>query len=260
MNLRAILPAILPALLAMAAPAAAATAEPRADVRVTECRSALVQAERAMVVQGRMRALRGAARMQIRFDLQVRVPGRPRWKTLAAPGFGTWYSSEGAPARFVFSKRVENLTAPATFRMVVRYRWLDAGGRRIATARRVSRSCRQADLRPDLELRRVTVGTGPTPEERLYVVPVRNTGRSAAGPFSVSLTIGGVAQPAEAVTGLEPGEVRELEIVAPACRPETVIIVRVDADATVDEADEADDELVRACPGGGRQAARMQRP
>lgn len=251
MKRSAILPALLPALLAAAAPAAAsAAAKPRAAAAVTECRSALVQAERAMVVQGRMASVRGTARMQIRFDLQARVPGRPRWTTLAAPGFATWYSSEGAPGRFVFSKRVENLTAPSTFRMVVRFRWLDADGRRIAVARRVSRGCRQADLRPDLEPRRVTVATGPTPEERLYVVPVRNSGRSAAGPFSVTLTIGGVAQPAEAVTGLEPGEVRELQIVAPACRPGAVIGVRVDADSTVDESDEADDELLRSCPGG----------
>lgn len=249
-----ILAALLPALLAAAPPAAA---EPRAAARVTECRSALAQADRALVVQGRMAALPRAARMQIRFDLQVRLPGRKRWAKLAAPGFGSWYSADGVPRRYLFSKRVENLTAPATFRMVVRFRWLDAEGGRIAAARRVSRRCRQADLRPDLEPRRVTLAAGPTAGDRLYVVGVRNTGRSAAGPFSVTLTVGGAAQPSEAVTGLAAGELRELQIVAPACEAGSVIGVRVDADSSVDEADEADDELTRTCPAGRERPARM---
>lgn len=255
MKRSALLLALLPALLA--AGAAPAAAEPRAEARVTECRTALTAADRFLVVQGRMATLRGAARMQMRFDLQVRAPGWPRWSTVTAPGFGVWNSADVTARRYVHSKRVENLTAPGSFRMVVRFRWRDSDGRRMAVVRRVTRRCRQPDLRPDLEPGRLTAAPGPAPAERLYLVSVRNRGRSAAGPFAVSLVVGGVAQPSGAVTGLAAGEERVVQIVAPACQPGSVIDVRVDADASVDESDESDNQRLRTCPVGQERQARM---
>jgi len=241
----AALAALAPALLAPAG--AAAAADPRAEARMTRCEPALEQGRRYLVVQGRMRRVRDAAKLQMRFELQVRLPERPRWARLDAPGFGTWLTADPAPRRYVYSKRVENLTAPAAYRMVVRFRWLDADGRRLTATRRTSERCEQPDLRPDLEPRRVGV-TPLTESERRYVVPVRNTGQTAAGPFAVTLTLNGVPLPSVAVTGLAPGREADVALDGPACEPGSVIGVRVDSDATVDEADEADDELLRACP------------
>ena len=248
MKQRLLLSTILIALLFPAA-ASAAPGRPSAQARITACATAVAQASRHLVAQGSMRAYRDAARMQMRFDLQVRVPDRPRWTTLPAPGFGTWNTADPASRRYVYSKRVENLAAPASYRMVIRFRWLDADGRRVAALRRVSKPCEQPDLRPDLEPRRVHV-TPLTESERRYVIPVRNTGASPAGPFAVTLTVNGVALPSVAVTGLGAGKGTDLRVDGPACEPGSVIGVRVDSDGTVDETDEADDELLRGCPEG----------
>jgi len=238
-------------LIALAFPAAAGAAGPRpqTSARIVECQTALDQSARHLVAQGSMDAYRKAARMQMRFDLQVRVPERPRWTTLSAPGFGVWNTAGPASRRYVYSKRVENLTAPATYRMLVRFRWLDEDGRRVARARRATRACRQPDLRPDLQPRRVSIAP-LSASERRYVVPVRNTGATPAGPFAVTLTVNGVAAPSVAVTGLAAGKRTEVTLDAPACEPGSVIGVRVDSDGTVDERDEGDDELLRPCPEG----------
>ena len=249
MKQRLLLSTLLVAFLLPAAAAGADTKDARAQARITDCESALAQASRHLVAQGSMQAYRGAARMQMRFDLQVRVPERSRWTTLPAPGFGVWNTADPASKRYVYSKRVENLTAPATYRMVIRFRWLDGDGRRVAALRRVTKPCQQPDLRPDLEPRRVHV-TPLTESERRYVIPVRNTGDSPAGPFAVTLTVNGVALPSVAVTGLGAGRATDLRLDGPACEEGSVIGVRVDSDGTVDEADEAGNELLRGCPEG----------
>ncbi len=77
-----------------------------------------------------MRTVRGAARMQMRFTLQARTPDTTRWSAVAAPGFGTWVSSAPGTSRYVYTKRVEGLLAPASYRVQLRFRWLsDAGAR-----------------------------------------------------------------------------------------------------------------------------------
>lgn len=244
--------ALATALLALllAAPAAAAPRPaPSAVARVTECISALAAPERHMVTEARMRTLPRAARLAVRFDLEARTPGRPRFLALKAPGFGVWNVARPAPRQYVYAKRVENLAAPAGYRMVVRFRWYDARGRRLASARRVSAVCEQPDLRPDLIPLRVDVEPGAAGDARRYVVPVRNTGRTAAGAFAVSLTVAGRALAPQAVPELAPGERVSLTWTAPVCAPGSTIAVRVDADGAVDESDEADDALVRGCPG-----------
>jgi hypothetical protein len=236
--------------LAAPAPAAAAVAQapPSVSARLTDCAAALDPAERFLVAEGRMRRAGGAARMAMRFELQVRTPSRPGYTAVRAPGFGAWNAARPASRQFVYSKRVENLGAPAVYRMVVRFRWYDAAGRRLASARRVSPVCRQPDLRPDLAPARVDVGPGPTPETRRYAVPLRNAGPTASGAFGVVLTVGGRALPAQAVPGLAAGRRTELRWTGPACSAGETIAVRVDADGAVDESDEADNDLVRGCP------------
>jgi len=234
--------------LLLAAPAEAASRPSGLAVaRVTECATALAAPERHMVTEGRMRTQPRAARLAMRFDLEVRTPGRPRFVALKAPGLGVWNVTRAA-RQYVYAKRVENLAAPAAYRMVVRFRWYDARGRRIASARRVSAVCEQPDLRPDLMPLRVDV-LAAADAARSYVVPVRNTGATAAGPFAVLLTVAGRELPAQTVPGLAPGERVSLTWTAPACAPGSTIAVEVDAEGAVDESDEADDALVRGCPG-----------
>ena len=234
---------ILSVVAALGASVPAASAAPSASVRLAACDSALDAAGRTMTVEGRMRTLPGARKLQMRFELQTRRPDRALWTRVVAPGFGVYATADPAPRRYVFDKRVERLTAPAQYRMLVRFRWLGAGDERLASVLRTSAICRQADLRPDLEVDRVAVSGGT------YTVPVRNTGRSGAGPFAVGLSVDGVAlAPVRVITGLQVDGRSEVVFDGPPCRPGRSLVARVDPDGAVDERDEADNELVRACP------------
>lgn len=230
-------------------PAAPALAAPSATTKVLECEISLDQSARTLVVEGRMRTVPGARRLRMRFELQTRAPGRTKWARVSVPGFGAWSTAEPAPRRYVFDKRVEGLTAPADYRMVVRFRWLGTGDRVLESVRRTSAICAQEDLRPDLETERIGVQPTDRGDTSRYVVPVRNVGGSVAAPFSVGLTVDGAAlRPVSVVTGLGQGGRSELVFEGPRCRPGSTLVAQVDLDGVVDERDEGDNVLSRGCP------------
>ena len=142
-------------LLVVASPSPA-LAKGSATARMTACATAQTQAARFLVAEGSMKALRGASRMQMRFELQGRTAERRGWHGLSAPGFGVWSTADATARRYVYQKRVEALTAPGAYRMVVQFRWMN-GSRQVAAQRRVTRVCRQPDLRPDLVPRDLAV-------------------------------------------------------------------------------------------------------
>ena len=238
---------VLAILLAVFA-APAAQARPSARALLAGCERSLDEADRAAVFQGQMRSVPGASRMQMRFTLQARTPERDRWAALDAPGFGTWLSSAPGTSRYVYTKRVENLLAPASYRVSLRFRWLDAGGAVVVRARDFSRACRQPDPRADLVVSSVGVQPAADPARRRYVAFVRNTGRTAAEPSSLALTVDGVLLPAATVLALEPGEGALVSVEGPACRAGAPLVAVADADESVDESDEADNRLTRSCP------------
>jgi hypothetical protein len=86
---------------------------------------------------------------------------------------------------------------------------------------------------------------GPARDDglRRYVVTVRNTGRTAAGPSTVGL--GDVTAPLEPV---EPGAAQAAVLLAPACAPGEPVTAVADAGGAVDERDEGNDTLVVPCP------------
>lgn len=229
--------------------APAAQAAPPADVRLSACGSSLEQPLRSMAVEGRMRLTRGARKLQMRFALQVLTPDRPRWTPVLAPGFGDWNTADPTPRRYVFEKRVEALAAPARYRMVVRFRWLGDGDRRVASAKLVSPTCAQADLRPDLAPVRLSFGRREESGARRYVVAVANDGESPSGAFEVAVEVDGVPL-AVAVqsAGVRPDGRSELVLSGPSCPEGKRVVVRVDPADAIDEADEADNGLTRACP------------
>lgn len=238
----------LVAALVLAAPAGAASKR-FAAAELTACETSLDQADRSLAAEGRMGVVPGTVKLRLRFDLQVRTRDRPRWTDVEGDKLGVWMTVSPAPRRkYVYAKRIENLAAPADYRMVVRFRWVGAGGRKLGGARRVSDVCEQPDLRADLVADPVSVMRTGDPAWARYVVPVRNTGQSAADPFAVTLAVGGRVLRAEVPDGLGAGENTRLEIAGPRCEPGSPLQLVVDADGTVDEADEADNQLVRACP------------
>jgi hypothetical protein len=227
------------ALALLGFPAAAAQA---ASVKLRECEPALEPEQRSATFEARMRPAPGSERMQVRFTLQVHEGVLPGWRRVVADGLDEWQTSEPGVSRYSYSKTVRNLSAPATYRTIVRFRWLDAGGEVLERSRVTSRSCRQPDMRPDLGVAWIDA------VERGYVVALRNGGRSEAGPFSVALAVGDVALEPVALEGMEADEQRFVTLTGPACAPGEPLTATVDGDAAVDERDEDDNVLVATCP------------
>src|SRR5436190_11932040 len=201
-------------------PAAAHGAVPPRSARsgsVTDCQRDTGDGDGAATFEARMRALPRTARMQLRFTLQARTPDRPRYASIAAPNFGAWVSAAPGTARYVYTKRVENLLAPASYRVKLRFRWLDATGKVIARDQAYSRPCRQPDPRADLSVRSLGVQTLANPARDRYVVYVRNTGRSTADPSSLEFTVAGTLLGSVPVASLAPGEGTLVSIDGPAC-------------------------------------------
>ncbi|MGH2967915.1 MAG: CARDB domain-containing protein, partial [Solirubrobacteraceae bacterium] len=208
----------------------------------------LDETERAGVFEGQMRRLRGAERMQMRFTLQARTPERDRWSSVNAAGFGTWVSSAPGTSRYVYTKRVEGLLAPASYRVLLRFRWLDAGGEVVERARAYSRTCRQPDPRANLVVGSIGVQPAVDPARRRYVVFVRNSGRTDSEPFSLAVSVDGEPLPPAPVFALAPGEGTLVTVEGPACVPGAPIDAEADAGEVVDERTEADNRLTQACP------------
>ena len=247
MPLRAAILALL--VFALAAPAAGA-AVPRSAAKalLTSCERGPTDLDRAAVFEGQMRALRRTARMQMRFTLQARGPDTTRWSAVAAPGFGSWVSSASGTSRYVYTKRVEGLLAPSSYRVQVRFRWLSGSGRTLATTRRNSSVCRQPDPRPNLVVSSLALRPTARAGRYRYVAFVRNTGRSAADASQLRVAFGGLALPLAAVDALQPGEGIEVAVTGPACAEGAPVDADADAGEAVDERDEADNRFTRLCP------------
>ena len=140
-----------------------------------------------------MRTIAGASRMQMRFTLQARTPDTTRWSAVAAPGFGSWVSSAPGTSRYVYTKRVESLLAPASYRVLLRFRWTaPPGGAMLPRTRAYSPPCKQPDPRPNLVVSSLGRAAGRArPAASRYVAFVRNTGRTAAAASSLRVALDG---------------------------------------------------------------------
>jgi hypothetical protein len=190
--------------------------------------------------EGRVTPLRGAAKAQLRFTLQARTPDEPEWRTVSAPGFGSWITAPKV-GRYLYDKTVEELLAPGDYRAVVQFRWRDARGHTLRSERAVSKACNQPDPRADLEVTALKAGAR-------YVAVVTNSGRGDAGPFSVAFTRNGESLGTVTVTGLLAGATTSAVLTsAPACAPGELIAAQVDSTDAVDEVDEDGNVLSVTC-------------
>jgi hypothetical protein len=180
----------------------------------------------------------------VRFTLQVRDEGVARhWRKVVAPGFDEWLTSVAGVRKYSYTRTIQNLTAPASYRTIVRFRWLDEDGLVLRSTRATSSACRQPDMRPDLEPLRIETLPGPDADTRRYRVTVRNGGRTAAGAFDVALGDAVLRVPA-----LAAGAEQVVTFTGPPCAADAPPTVTVDPDDAVDERDENDNVLVAACP------------
>lgn len=247
------LAAIACLLAPLAAPAAAraARARPPLQARLVACTTGAAAAARRATFTASMPAVRGAARMAMRFDLLQRGPGDPAFARVALPAWGLWQRSDPGRTGFIYTRTVRALRAPGAYRAIVRFRWYGADGRVLRRARRLTAICRQPDPRPDLRAGALAAAPGLGAGSVTYLLTVTNAGGGPAGPFAVALTTAGMPQPPVAVDRLPAGESRIVELAGPRCAPGSNVRFVLDAGGAVAEADEADDVVDRPCPVAG---------
>ncbi|MGD0454620.1 MAG: hypothetical protein ABSB69_13570 [Solirubrobacteraceae bacterium] len=115
-----------------------------ASATLEQCATATIpQTERAATFAGEMTAIPGTVRMEMRIDLEERVPGEPLYRTVNAPGLGVWHSSAAGVKIFTHIQQVTNLSAPALYRGALRFRWVNARSRPIKTEELHTPRCEQ---------------------------------------------------------------------------------------------------------------------
>ena len=243
---------LAPLLLLLALPApghAVAPGElPPLKASLASCATGPQAADRHAVFTGSMPAQRGTARMAMRFDLLRRDDGSRDYVRVKAAKLGRWERSEAGRAGFIWSKRVERLDDGASYRARIRFRWFDAAGAVQRTAVRRTPACAQPDQREDLEIAEV-VAERPSG----YRVTVVNAGATAAGASWLTLAVGDAGAERAAVPALAPGERATVAVAGERCGLERPVRLVADAEDDVDEADERDNRVLRACD----QAARV---
>jgi hypothetical protein len=133
--------------LALAAPANAqqtTTAEPSGVTATLEqCVTSTVQAERSATFTGEMTSIPGAVRLSMRIDVEERAPGELEFHTVTAQGQGAWRAADPKVKVYKYLRQATNLSSPASYRGLVRFRWLNSKGHVIKHAERLTTRCVQ---------------------------------------------------------------------------------------------------------------------
>lgn len=237
------------ALAGGAVPAHAAGDKPALSAKTTTCTTGADDASRAAAFTGSMPAAAQTRRMQMRFTLMQRKGIGPKgtFKKVVVPGWGGWVKSDPDRQGFVFTKRVEALTAPAGYRVVITFRWLDGKGHVQRTTVRTTPVCEQPDPRPDLVLGGVDA-TATGKGTAAYTVSVGNEGHSDAVPFAVTITVDGTVSDPVTLGPIAAGGRSTGTLAAPRCASGGTILVTVDVADTVAESVEGDSAVHRPCP------------
>ena len=193
------------------------------------------------VFQARMITVKRAAKMQLRFTLQVSTPEAPKWRKVSAEGFDEWLTAPTGIGKYTYDKTVEELVTPANYRTVISFRWRDSRGKVVRSEQATSPTCRQPDQRPDLVIRELRA------QAKGYAAVVLNRGRTEAGTFAVDFLRAGEPLGSATVPGLAPGEVTTVIIQAMPCLPGEPISAVVDPASEVDESDEENDSAAIVC-------------
>ena len=114
-----------------------------ASATLKQCVTAMLQGERTATFAGEMTAIASSVRMAIQIDVQVQLPGEEVFRPVSAPGLGSWRVSDPGVKAYRYLRQVTGLTAPASYRAVVRFRWLNAKNRQIKLVERQTPRCEQ---------------------------------------------------------------------------------------------------------------------
>jgi hypothetical protein len=225
---------------------------PRSQLSKFMCVTALDPPSRAMSVTAVMRPLSGTSKLQIKFQLYSRSSSSRPFTRVKGGDLNRWVSPSdptlGQRSADVWTviKQVVDLKAPATYRVRAIFRWIGAHNKVLGTSVRTSPSCYQPELRPDLQVKTISVEAVPgNANANEYVALIRNRGATAAGPFQVQFIDGSVVK-SHSVTGLAPHATMHARFLGPLCTsgPATVTADPVDA---VDDYDRANNSLSVTC-------------
>ncbi len=226
-----------------------------ASATLEQCLTAVAGTGRSATFDGQMNAVAGTNRMAMQIILEEQSPGETTFHSLAAAAPGGWRRSEAGVKIYKYVRQVTDLPAPAAFRAVVQFRWMNEKGRVIKRAARHTPVCVQPDQRPKLVVAQVRVTPVRGTPQADYQVVVRNDGHSAAGAFGVALSVGGTVQPLLSVTALDPGARTALEAEAPRCAPGSKVAVQLDPKHQVEEALGGGQSDTLPCPLTGAGSA-----
>jgi hypothetical protein len=246
--------------------AIAAAAPPRAALTGFVCQTAVDPATRGIAVTAVVRPVPATDHMQVKFDLIVTGRrGHPfrLAKQRKSSSFGKWIS----PANPTLGQlpadvwkpvgQAANLFAPAYYRLRVGFRWLGAGGVKLAQSVRTSQTCFQPELRPTLIVRSISIVSLPAPAgEYAYDAVIANRGATAAGAFDVQLSEAQTVTGTATVPVLEPHHTHRVRLEGPACTAGELITVSADPAHLIDVSTRTNSSLTIACPAVVAQGRR----
>jgi hypothetical protein len=123
--------------------ATSTTVKPTASATLEGCVTASEPEERAVTFAGEMSTIAGSTKMEMRIDVLERMPRELVFHSVTAPGLSVWRTSAPGVKTYKYLKEITNLAAPASYRAVVRFRWLNAKGHTIKSLEARTPHCTQ---------------------------------------------------------------------------------------------------------------------
>ena len=233
-----------------AAQTSAAPVSPSASkvsAKLATCVSSPTVAERVVEFSGTMNQIAGADTMQMRFHLLSRANGKKRFRSVTGAGLDEWKTSSVPDATVLtHSLSLQGVETAISYKSVVRFRWLDSAGKKIASATRTTKSCRQTAKLPDLSVSSLESFAKVDGSGASYVANVANTGGSEARDFEVRVTLNGVVVGSQTVESLAADSTIAVSISGPACAG--TMAAEVDRDNHVRELNGKNNTISVACP------------
>ncbi len=237
------------------APATAHEQElPRAVLQDAICQKALDPPARAVSVTAVMRPLTGTKQLALKFELLERPAGTLTWRPMSGPGLGVWISPTNPPTLgqrpgdvWLVKMPVADLSAPASYRFSVAFRWTGRHAKVLGTSLRLSNLCDQPELRPDLTVNSISVATDLSyPKLDDYTAVIGDVGETGAGPFAVQLSDGGVVRD-KTIQHLDAHSTRTVVLVGPDCEPAQPPTVTVDPADQIDVYSRSQATMTASC-------------
>ena len=220
-----------------------------ARARLLACDSALDPADRMATFEGRMRTVRGATRLQMRFTLQTRGKGQVELARAAGPRLRQ--VAEQRPRRRPLRlHQARRGAARAGVLPHARALPLDRARRQAHRLgpRDLARPAARPTCAPTCARSRSTRAAGPTPRTPATSSRSSTAARPRPGRSTSSSRSTARRSPPAQTPGLEPGERALVEVEGPPCTVGSMLTVDVDPTGAVDERAEADNRLDRDVP------------